>query len=61
MDPRQPAPVTLKKHLTIALVFLTAGLARAAPDFSPTTGKNRPNILLVMADDQGWGDTGYNG
>jgi arylsulfatase A-like enzyme len=21
----------------------------------------RPNVLLVMADDQGWGDTGYNG
>ena len=21
----------------------------------------RPNVILVMADDQGWGDTGYNG
>ena len=21
----------------------------------------QPNILLIMADDQGWGDTGYNG
>jgi len=21
----------------------------------------RPNVLLIMADDQGWGDTGYNG
>ena len=22
---------------------------------------DRPNILLIMSDDQGWGDTGYNG
>ena len=31
---------------------LPAGLRAAA---------RRPNIILVMADDQGWGDTGYNG
>jgi arylsulfatase A-like enzyme len=24
-------------------------------------GEEKPNIILVMADDQGWGDTGYNG
>lgn len=23
--------------------------------------ENRPNVILVMADDHGWGDTGYNG
>jgi arylsulfatase A-like enzyme len=22
---------------------------------------NAPNIIIVMADDQGWGDTAYNG
>ncbi len=34
--------------------------------FAPTTATQakaakKPNIILVMADDQGWGDTGYNG
>ncbi len=34
----------------ILLVALAAGAAHAAP---------RPNIVLVMADDMGWGQTGY--
>lgn len=43
----------MKKHLLLlaaSIVILPAALA--AP---------RPNVVLVMADDQGWGDTGYNG
>lgn len=36
-----------------AIVLLSASVALAKPA--------KPNIVLVMADDQGWGQTGYNG
>ena len=36
----------------LGLVFLGALTAGA---------QNKPNIILIMADDLGWGDTGYNG
>ena len=35
----------------LALFLLSAPLVAAA----------QPNVVLVMADDQGWGETGYNG
>ncbi len=37
--------------------WCTASPIAAAEDSSAS----RPNIVLVMADDQGWGETGYNG
>jgi arylsulfatase A-like enzyme len=43
----------MKKYLLILL-------AATLPALAAETSK-RPNIVLVMADDQGWGDTGYNG
>ncbi len=38
--------------LTVLLVLLVIGNA---------AGSDKPNIILVMADDQGWGDMAYNG
>ncbi len=42
------------------LNFLVLLIALAWPA-NAAQSSTRPNILLVMADDQGWGDTGYNG
>jgi arylsulfatase A-like enzyme len=40
-----------------SLFLFIIGLAAIAYANEP----NRPNIILVMADDQGWGETGYHG
>jgi len=42
----------LRKTISTAALFVLAGMAPA---------EERPNIVLVMADDQGWGDMSYNG
>ena len=46
-------------HLARLLPFLTAVLLAAVPVHAAASA--RPNIVLMMADDQGWGETGYNG
>lgn len=45
----------MKRHLPLLCLLATSLTISAAE--SPV----HPNIVLVMADDQGWGDTGYNG
>jgi len=38
-----------------------AGLALSCAPKALGDGKNRPNFVLCMTDDQGWGDVSYNG
>ena len=40
---------------------LLAGMATASYPAARAGAARRPNVILFMADDQGWGDTGYNG
>lgn len=49
-----------KTHLlqtAIAAVCLVAGMSLSAAESTP----RKPNIVLVVADDLGWGDIGYHG
>ncbi|HUX97619.1 MAG TPA: sulfatase-like hydrolase/transferase [Bacteroidales bacterium] len=41
--------------------FNTIKLLGLSTLFIQCASEEKPNIILVMADDQGWGDTGYNG
>jgi len=43
----------MRRLIPVAILLLVGSTAATAAD--------RPNVILVMADDQGWGDMAYNG
>jgi len=53
----------LQTFATVVIATTTLGAIRncAAAETNTGTTALRPNIVLVMADDQGWGDMAYNG
>ncbi|MEY4088524.1 MAG: hypothetical protein RJB55_795, partial [Verrucomicrobiota bacterium] len=48
----------MKFRSAFPLLGLLLGLPAA---IAAAPAANRPNIVLMMADDQAWGETGYNG
>ncbi len=52
--------ITRTSFLTAGALLL-AGAMMPPSSFAKEAGPQQPNIILCMTDDQGWGDTGYNG
>lgn len=62
--PRRPLPL-LAGWLLVALTASPVGFAEDPPAPSaggpPATAPRRPNVVLIVADDLGWGETGMQG
>ena len=54
-------PVCLYKFNFSAMIRLCLSMTGVLLSFKILEASNTPNIILIMADDLGWGDVGFNG
>ncbi len=53
--------IPLKGTLIVAIAFLVAALLSRGASAADQTLKRRPNVVIILADDQGWGDLSVHG
>ena len=58
-----PIEFMIKSLLSLACIFATAASLWLPADAlaDGPTATDTPNVILIMSDDQGWGDIGFNG
>ncbi|MDN5202142.1 sulfatase-like hydrolase/transferase [Fulvivirgaceae bacterium BMA10] len=54
-------PIPQHLNTFLLLIFFLTSCQHQQKTQGVTQEDQHPNIILIMADDQGWGDTGYNG
>ncbi len=47
--------------MCLIVVFANGFYKPGTCNSKPATGGERPNVLIIISDDQGWGDVGFNG
>ena len=58
-----PIEIMIRSLLSLACIFATAASLWLPADAlaDGPTATDTPNVILIMSDDQGWGDIGFNG
>lgn len=63
MNPKPNQRLVAVTPKVLAMIAAACSSLLATPTLiaEPESGPSKPNIILLMSDDQGWGDVGFNG